>query len=305
MIKPTFKLTTLEESSIFGRFTLEPLEIGYGHTLGTALRRVLYTSLPGSAVSTVKIAGVDHQFSTLSGLKEDIVELILNIKQIRVRNANPKPATMTLSLKGPREVTAGDIETEAGVEVVNPDLKIATLAKDAKLDIEFTVENGYGYSPAEERKTGVLGIIPIDAKYSPVTMVNYTVATTRVGRVTNLDKLIIEITTDGTISPTTALKNASQILVNFFGQIINPEVTEEEGITPIVAAGSSDMLRLTVEELDLPTRIANALRKGGFETVIDLTKTPKKEIAKVKNLGSKSVKIIEAALREKGVELTD
>jgi DNA-directed RNA polymerase subunit alpha len=305
MVTPKFKFIAQEESANFGRFALEPLEIGFGHTLGTALRRVLYTSLSGSSITSVKIDSVKHQFSTLSGLTEDIVDLILNIKQIKVRYNGDKPATMTLSAKGPGEVKASAIDAGSEIEIANPELVLATLSKEGKLEIEFTVEKGLGYSPAEERKTDVLGVIPVDATFSPVIRVNYSVVSTRVGRVTNFDKLILEVTTNGTISPSQAIKNASSVLVNFFGQIVSPsqELSGEEKVE--IPASSNDMMRLTVEELDLPTRIANALRKGGFETVSDLLKTPKKEIAKVKNLGSKSVKIIEAALRDKDIELTD
>lgn len=304
MVTPKFRFNTIEETATTGKFALEPLEIGFGHTLGTALRRVLYTSLSGSAITMVKIDGVRHQFSTLSGMSQDIVDLILNIKQIRIKSDSDKPITMTLSAKGPGEVKASEIEVSDGAKIANPDLVLAMLGKDAKLNVEFTVEKGLGYSPAEDRKTDTLGVIPVDAKFSPVIKVNYNVMSTRVGRVTNFDKLVLDVTTDGTVSPTQAVKDAASVLVGFFGRVVTPVVEEmdESGET---VSGNQDILRLTVEELDLPTRIANALRKGGFETVSDLVRTPRKEIARVKNLGSKSVKVIEAALREKGVELTD
>lgn len=301
MVSPKFKVNILQETATFGKFAIEPLEIGFGHTLGTTLRRVLYTSLKGSSITSVKIDGVRHQFSTLSGMSEDIVDLILNIKQIKVKFGGEKPATLRLSAKGPGVVKASDIETSDGVEIANPDLVLAKLDKDAKLGIEFTVETGYGYSPAGERKTDVLGVIPVDAKFSPVSMVNYSVAATRVGRVTNFDKLILEVTTNGTVSPSNAIKDAASILILYFNQIVTPAAQEsEEKVSN--NSSNNDVLKLTVEELDLPTRIANALRKGGFETVGDLLSAPKDEVAKVKNLGSKSLKIIEAALREKSVE---
>ena len=305
MVVPRFRFVAQEESPTFGHFILEPLEIGFGHTLGNSLRRVLYTSLSGSAITSIKIDGAKHQFSAHPGLKEDIVELILNIKQIRVRYQGDSPATMSLSVKGPKEVKAKDIETSNGIEITSPEQLLGNLAKDAKLNIEFTVEKGLGYSPAEDRKSDSLGVIPVDAKYGPVIMVNYSVAATRVGRVTNFDKLILEVTTDGTITPSQAVKDASQILVNFFNQIITPTAEPSSDVKDDSLLLKNDSYRLTVEELDLPTRIANALRKGGFEIVSDLVKSPKKEIAKVKNLGVKSVKIIEAALREKGIELTE
>lgn len=302
MLGPVFSIKPKKETADYGEFIIEPLEQGYGHTLGNALRRVLLSSLPGAAVTQVKITGVRHQFSSLEGLKEDIVELILNIKQIRLKYQGEKPAKVRLEAKGQGEVKAGDIKTPAGVEIVNPDLVLAKLAdKKSSLKVEMVVESGFGYLPAEERKSGKIGIIPVDASFSPVKRVNYHIEATRVGRRTDLDRLILEITTDKTISPGDALKESAKILAGFFNQAFEPKevVIEEEKKEEL----PSEVLRLTVEELNLPTRIANALRKGGYKTVGDLTAAVAADVAKVKNLGEKSVKIIQAALAEKEVGL--
>lgn len=302
MFDPTFSIKAQKETADYGKFIIEPLEQGYGHTLGNALRRVLLTSLPGAAVTQVKITGVRHQFSTQEGLKEDIVELILNIKQIRFKYKGEKPVKIKLDAQGPGEVKAGDIKTPAEVEIVNPEHVIGRLAdKKSRLKIEMVVEKGFSYLPAGERKSDTLGIIPVDASFTPVKRVNYKVEATRVGLRTDLDRLILEITTDKTISPSEALKEAAKILVAFFGQVVEPkEVPVEEEKKEELP---SEVLRLTVEELNLPTRIANALRKGGYPTVKDLTTAAASDIAKVKNLGEKSIKVIKAALTEKEVSL--
>lgn len=300
MVKPIFQIKSEKQTESEGVFALEPLEAGFGHTLGNALRRALLTCLPGAAVTFIKITGVRHQFTTLPGLKEDIVEFILNVKKIRIKMSGDKPVKISLEATGPGEIKAGKIETPAGVEIVNKNLVLGHLAdKKSKISCEMTVEPGFGYSPFEERKSETLGVISVDAIFSPVVKVNYTVGTTRVGRVANYDRLILEITVDGTISPAEALKQAAQILVSYFGQIVEPKVhrEEKEGKPNL----SPDVLKLTVEELSLPTRITNALEKSGLKTVADLLETNKKQISLVKNLGDKSVKIIEAALREKGV----
>lgn len=302
MIDPLFQIKKEKETADYGKFVIEPLEQGYGHTLGNALRRVLLSSLPGAAVTQVKIAGVKHQFSTLEGLKEDIIEFILNLKQLRIKYEGKKPAKLSLDVTGPREVKAADIKTPAKVEIVNKDHVLGNLAnKKSKLKAEIWVESGFGYSPAEERKSEKLGIIPVDAAFSPIRKVNYQVEATRVGRRTDLDRLIFEVTTSGTIKPSEALKKAASILVAYFHQVVSPKkapkVKKKEEVTPL------GMRELTVEELDLPTRIANALRKGGYGTLGDLIAASCSDLAKVKNLGEKSIKVVETALAEKGVSL--
>lgn len=300
MIKPSFKIKTLEEKKDYGRFVIEPLQQSFGHTLGNALRRCLLITIPGAAVTKVKIEGVRHQFSTLEGMKEDIVELILNIKQIMVIYKDNKEVKLRLRAKGPKEVKAGDITTPAEVEIVNKELQLAKLAdKNTKLDVDLWVNSGYGYSLAEERKTSTLGVMPVDATFSPVTRINYKVEATRVGRRTDFDKLILEIWTNGTIKPKDSLVKAAEILVSFFKQIYSPAVDKKEKKENLVVENES--LKLTVEELNLPTRVANALRKGGYETVKDLNLATKEEVSKVKNLGAKSVDVVAKKLKQKGV----
>lgn len=301
MTQPIFQIKTEKESPTEGVFILEPLEQGYGLTVGNALRRVLLSSLPGAAVTFVKIAGVRHQFTTIPGLKEDVVEFILNIKKLRIRYSGDKEVKIKLEASGPGEIKASEIKTPASVQVVNKDLVLGTLAdKKSKVSVEMTIEKGYGYSPFEERKSETLGVIPIDVLFSPVVRVNSRVEATRVGRMTNFDKLILEVSTDGTISPLAAVKQAAKTIIPYFEQIVEPKkpkVREEEKVQI-----SSEVLKLMVEELALPTRIVNALEKAGYKTIEDLVSVSKKDISKVKNLGTKSIKIIEAALSEKGVE---
>ncbi|MBI5614106.1 DNA-directed RNA polymerase subunit alpha [Candidatus Gottesmanbacteria bacterium] len=305
MIEPNFKVNTESEKQGYGVFSIEPLEQGYGQTLGNSLRRVLLSSLQGSAITSVKIVGVKHQFTTLPGLKEDIVELILNLKKVRLIVEGAGPAILRLSKKGPGEVTAGDIEAPAGVTIVNTDLVLGTLAdKKASLEMELTAEKGYGYVPTEDHRVDEIGRISMDALYSPVQRVNYRVEATRVGRMTNLDKLVMEIWTDGTISPLDAMKMSAKVLVSFFLQVYEPKasrVEESVAVTPVL---SDEVLKMRIEELDIPTRIVNALANGGIETVGQLLGTDRSELIKVKNLGAKSLAIVEDKLRERGVALT-
>lgn len=309
MDQPTFQIKTEEESSSSGIYFIEPLPEGYANTLGNSLRRVLLTSLLGAAITTVRMSGVKHQFTTLEGMSEDVVEFVLNLKKVRAKYAGDKPARLSLSKKGPGRVTAADIECPAGVEIINKDLVLAKLADNkAKLEAEMTIEAGVGYITADEKKSGVIGLIPIDALFSPVTRVNYRVEATRVGRMTNFDRLIIEINTDGSIRPIEALKESAKILQSYYQQVVSPVVpsqTVAAGVTSVSSSNTDqEALKMTVDELDLPIRIANALRKSGIETVADLISTPRAEIAKTKNLGEKSLKVIELSLKDKGIELS-
>lgn len=305
MINPNFKIKPEIEKDDYGRFIIEPLQRGYGQTLGNSLRRVLLTSIPGAAITSVKISGVPHQFSSLPGLKEDIVELILNFKKIRLKLHGEKSAVLKLSVSGPKEVTAREIETPPEVEIVNKDLYLASIAdKRTKLEMELTAEPGMGYSLSEERKIDTVGIIPIDAAFTPVVRVNYKVEATRVGQMTNLDKLIFEVWTDGTISPIDTIKEAAKILTAFFIQVYEPKAVVEEAGIAVTPAISEEVLKMTIEELDLPTRIFNSLVNGGISTVGQLLGTPKKELLKIKNLGTKSLSVVEEKLREKGVALS-
>lgn len=305
MIDPNFVIKTEVEKPGYGMFVIEPLEQGYGHTLGNSLRRVLLSSLPGAAITSIKVSGVAHQFSTLAGLKEDVVELILNLKKVRLSMADGDSAVLKLTKKGPGAVTAGDFEVPAGISIANPNLHIATLTdKKAELDLEATVEKGYGYIQADERHLNEVGRIPMDSLYSPVVRVNYRVDATRVGRMTNLDKLVMEIWTDETIGPLDALRSASKVLVSYFLQVFEPKAKVSDDAVAVTPSISDEVLKMRIEELDIPTRIVNALARGSIETIGQLLGTPRVELMKIKNLGAKSLSIVEEKLREKGVALT-
>jgi len=301
MLKPNFKTNCLAETKDFGKFELTPLEPGFGLTIGNALRRVLLSSLPGAAITSATISGVTHQFTTLQGVKEDVVELLLNLKQVRLSYSGEKPVQVSLSATGPGQVKASDLKVPATVKVVNKDLVLATLAdKKSKLDVKLEINPGYGYDPAKNRQPKKLGEIILDATFSPVVRVNFKIETARVGRRTDLDKLILEIYTDGAVKPSTALKKAAEILIDSFTQIVDPTF-EPVKETTIDETEDNESLKLSVEELDLPTRIANALRKGGYATVKDLNAATKADISKVKNLGGKSIDIILDKLKAKDV----
>ncbi|HYD35294.1 MAG TPA: DNA-directed RNA polymerase subunit alpha [Vitreimonas sp.] len=300
---PSFHIEEKAEGMTHAVLSIEPLEQGYGHTLGNALRRVLLSSLPGSAITSVRIQGVDHQYTTLEGMSEDVVELILNLKQLRIKADADRSGVLRLNVTGAKEVTGADIEAEAGFEVVNPELHIASLAKGKSLVVEMTVEPGNGYVMAADRKSNIIGEIPLDALFSPVVKVSYQVEATRVGRRTDYDRLILDIQTDGTLSPMDALKQSAKILARQFTQVFDPVMSETPTEDSKLSPEEAEVLKLTVEELDLPTRIANALRKGGFKTVGDLVGAPRNTVAKVKNLGEKSVDVINEALMKKGVTL--
>lgn len=302
MINPTFKIKPDIQKANYGKFVISPLAPGFGHTLGNSLRRVLLTSIEGAAVTEVKIKGVRHQFSTIPGVSEDVVEIILNIKRIRLKLEGEEPVKINLSAKGPGEVKAGEIKVPPRVKIVNKELVLATLAdKKTKLEIEMKVEKGFGYVPCEERKREKIGIIPIDSVFTPITRVNYKVEETRVGRVTNLDKLILEVWTDGTIDPFEAVKEAAKILVSYFHQIYEPKPSiQKKGVIPSL---SEEVLKTTVEELELPTRVTNALMREKIETVGQLLSLPREKLLKIKNLGSKSVSLIEKKLKKSGVVL--
>lgn len=301
MNQPLFEIKEEKKSDNYGKFVITPLEQGYGNTLGNSLRRVLLTSLPGAAVTSVRISGVKHQFSTLKGMKEDIVEFVLNLKKVRFTYEGDKPVSGKLSVKGAGEIRAKDIEIDPTVKIANPEIVLAILDKGAKLEAKIEIETGAGYSPGEDRATGEIGLIPLDASFSPVKRVNYKIEETRVGRLTNYDKLILEIWTDATIAPKKALLKAAEILVSYFNQIVTPKkiVKKDEKKDD----GLGLLGNLSAEEIGLPTRVANALVKAGYETVADLVKAKKSDLVKVRNLGEKSVKIIEAALGEKQLKL--
>ncbi len=299
MITPRFNVTIAKQEGNYTEFVCEPLEGGFGHTVGNALRRVLLSSIPGHAITSAKIKGVEHQFSTLPGLKEDVVDLLLNLKGIRLKSTMTDEFTMTLSAKG-GEVTAGDVRCPAGVEIANPDHYLATLEGTTELEITLTANQGVGYSTADSRETDdISGTLLVDAVYTPIMKVAYTVEETRVGRRTDFDRLIMQVWTNGTVDVKEALDHAAEILISHFGQVINPTDVLERSTEP-VAKKTDEVSRLTIEELDLPTRIANALRKGGYSTVGDLSEATEAQVSVVKNLGAKSVDIVTEALEKVG-----
>lgn len=301
-----FKVTEENTKDNTSTIVLEPLENGFGHTLGNSLRRTMLSSLTGSAITSVKIAGVQHQFSTIPGVLEDVIQIILNLKKVRVKLYSDKPIHIKINKSGVGEVKGSDIDTMGNGEIANPDAHIATISDaKAKLNIEMTVEPGTGYISSDERKMTEIGVLPVDAIFSPVVSVNYTVDQTRVGRRTDFDKLTLEITTDGTISGIEALKKASQILSAQFKQVYDPEAvaTTEEAAAPSFV--TDDVLKASVEELDLPVRITNALKAIEVDTIGKLTTVSPSQLMKAKNLGAKSLGLISEKLAERGLNLSE
>jgi len=296
------KINKVSEKNSVGVFSFKPLPKGYGNTLGSSIRRVLLTSIKGAAVTQVTFPGITHQFTTIPGVKQDVVDLCLNMKEIVVRSHSDSPVIGTIKKKGKGAVTAGDIKISSEVEVINKDFVIAELADDkTTFEAELIIEQGVGYSIAESRETAKLGAIVIDALFSPVLKVSYEVTPTRKGDVTDLDELIITVQTDGAVKPEEALTEAATLLRNFFSKFASKEEYVEEIIVP--ASSQSDAAEDTtgnssskddvyLEDLSLPTRTVNALRKHGIEKLSQLAKMTDEEIADVKNLGEKSVKEI-------------
>ncbi len=293
-----FLVKAIEERDNYGLFHIEPLENGFGHTLGNALRRVLLSSFRGAAITEVKVGGVTHKFSTLAGLSEDMIDLILNLKSVKVAYDGDEPVTAKLSVKGPKTITAKDIVAPATVKIVSGDTIIANLSKDAKLDLELVISTGYGYSSAEERPSSAIGTMSIDAIYSPVERVAYKVEATRVGRRTDFDKIVMEIYTDGSQLPSVVLKESARILVASFQQIVEPTIIEEGDLIPSSAAS------VMTDDLALPTRVTNALKAAGYKTAAELALASDRDLKTVKNLGGKSLGLIDEALSEKGLSRT-
>ena len=297
-----FKVKAVLEKENFAKFAIEPLEGGLGHTLGNSLRRVLLSGLEGAAVTSVKIEGVSHQFSTIEGVSEDVIEILLNLKKLKIKVFSDKGVKLILKASGKKQVLAKDLEVVGDGEIVNKDDPIATLnSASAKLNMEMTAEKGRGYSPIEERKISEIGVIAVDAIFSPVIDVNYEVEETRVGRRTDLDRLVLDITTDGTTTPKEALDVSAKILSAAFKQIYEPAAEEEE--VPDVSTVADEVLKMSVEEIDLPVRITNALRAIDIISVEDLINTPKVTLLKAQNLGIKSIGFVEDKLSERGLAL--
>ncbi|MEK7595122.1 MAG: DNA-directed RNA polymerase subunit alpha [Patescibacteria group bacterium] len=301
------KIKREQEIESKGVFVVEPLPQGYGYTFGNALRRVLLSSLPGAAVSQVKFSGVSHQFSTIPGVKEDVVEICLNLKKLRIKVHGDSPSVLKLEKTGPGEVKASDFDLTSDAEVVNKDLHIATLAdKNSKIEFEVVVEKGVGYVPSEHRETNKVGVILLDSVFSPVSVVSYKVEPTRVGREINLDKLVVSLQTDGTITPFDAFVKASDILKEYFERLALG-VEEVGGAKEVVKEekNSQKSEEVFVEELPLPTRTVNALRKAGIKTLEDLAGKMPDELTEIKNLGEKSIEEIKKLLEKEGYSLNN
>lgn len=295
-----FNIKTVKTTENYGKFELSPLVGGFGHTLGNALRRVLLITVPGAAITRIKIDGANHLFTTLPGIKEDLIDVSLNLKKVKFAYTKEEPIVLKLSKKGLGVVTAGDIADTDLCKVSNPDQIIATIT-DAKtaLNIDLTVERGVGYTLAKEQTTDVVGEIILDAAFTPIIKTNYMVEPTRLGKKSNYDKLTMEIWTDGSIDPLYALKLAAKDLINSFSQIADPKEFEDEVVTistPTAPQGND----ISVEEIELPLRVTNALKKAGYGTIDALIKAGRLDVSKAKNVGEKSLKVIDAWLKERG-----
>jgi DNA-directed RNA polymerase subunit alpha len=290
------------------KFSIEPLQPGFGYTLGNALRRTLLSSIPGAAISSVKIDGVLHEFSTIPKVTEDVTDIILNLKQLVIRSEVDEPVTAYLRAKGPADVTAGDIQPPAGVEILNPELHIATLGRGANLELELVVQRGVGYVPADRNKTtrDPIGVIPVDSIFSPVRRVTYAVENTRVEQMTDRDRLILDVETDGSISAREAVASAGSTLselVNLFG-----ELAESQGLQVGPAQQDQQLtgdLALTLEELNLSVRSYNCLKREGVNTVADLVQKSEAELMDIRNFGQKSIDEVKAKLDELGLILRE
>ena len=307
--KPKIECVEDPANGTYGKFTVEPLERGYGITLGNALRRIMLSSLPGTAATSIKIAGVQHEFSTIPGVKEDVTEIVLNVKSLITRLHNTDGIkTVYIEAVGPCEVKAGDIKGDSEVEVLNPDLHIATLDAGATLNMELTLSHGRGYVSADRNKAlrgGVIGVIPIDSIYTPVYKVNYTVEKTRVGNLSDFDKLTLEVWTDSTITARDAVSLGAKILCDHFALFTDLSDTMGDKSTVVEKApdDKDKMLEMTIEELDLSVRSFNCLKRANINTVEDLISKTEDEMMKVRNLGRKSLEEVINKLAMMGLSL--
>lgn len=306
--KPRLEVEELSEDQSYGRFVVEPLERGYGTTLGNSMRRILLSSLPGVAATSVKIDGVQHEFSTIPGVKEDVTEIILNIKDLVCKLHCDGPKTVYIEAQGECVVTAADIKADAEVEVLNPDLVIANLNADGKLYMEITIGKGRGYVSADKNKANVpqvIGVIPIDSIYTPVYKANYTVTNTRVGNITDYDKLTIEVWTNKTIGAEEALSFAAKIMSEHLNLFI--DLSDEARNTDVMVekeeTRKEKVLEITIEELDLSVRSFNCLKRAGINTVEDLISRTEEDMMKVRNLGRKSLEEVMGKLETLGLAL--
>lgn len=297
----------VEETDNYGKFVVEPLERGYGTTLGNSLRRVLIASLPGSAITTMQIDGVLHEFSTVKGVTEDVTQIILNLKKVSLKINSEDQKDLELDVKGPAKVTAGDIQGDSEVSVLNPDLHIATVADGAELHIKMTADKGRGYLSANDNKVRMedlaIGVLPIDSIYTPIERVNYTVENARVGQRSDFDKLTLDVWTDGSITPTEAVSLGAKILTEHLAMFVNLTETAQNAQVMVEKEEThkEKTLEMTIEELDLSVRSYNCLKRAGINTVKELTDRTVSDMMKVRNLGQKSLEEIKLKLNDLGV----
>ncbi len=309
--KPIYKITDYVENNNYGKFELEPLERGFGTTIGNALRRVMLSSMPGSAIVAVKIDGVAHEFQTIEGIVEDVTTIILNLKNIVVKNHSDEDKTMHLYVDTEKTVTAADIETDADVEIINKDQVIATVSKGGKLDMEFIVNNGRGYVPSNENKKLLenkkIGFIPIDALYSPIERISYDVTNARVGQDASYDKLTMNVQTNGSLRPEEAMALGAKILIEHLNIITN--LSEIADTTGIMNAKQEDSkmkkLETSIDDLDFSVRAYNCLKRAGINTLGDLTEKSEMEMMKIRNLGKKSLKEVIDKIKDMGLKFRD
>lgn len=311
--KPRIEIEEISEDKKFGRFVVEPLERGYGTTLGNSLRRIMLSSLPGTAVSQVKIDGVVHEFSTIPGVKEDVAEIILNLKSLAIKNTSEtnEPKTAYIEVEGEQVVTAGDIQADPDIEILNPDLVIATLdgGHESKLYMELTISNGRGYVSSDKNKDAELpiGTIPIDSIYTPVERVNLNIENTRVGQITDYDKLTLDVYTNGTLEPDEALSLAAKVLSEHLNSFI--DLSESAKTAEVMVEKEDDekekVLEMSIDELELSVRSYNCLKRAGINTVEELTNKTAEDMMKVRNLGKKSLEEVVGKLEELGLSLKE
>ena len=311
--KPTIKMEISEDS--YGKFVCEPLERGYGTTLGNSLRRILLSSLQGAAISAIKIDGVLHEFSTVPGVRDDVTNIILNLKEVclKINGDYQEPPVIRIDVEGEREVTAADITSSSDIEILNPELHIATLNETGSLHIEMTVERGRGYVPADKNKKPdhTIGIIPIDSIFSPIRRVNYTVNDTRVGNVTDYDKLTLEVWTDGSIRPEDAVSKSASILMAHLklfrdlSGLAEEDDIQEGPYAEVEEDKASKILETTIEDLDLSVRSYNCLKRASINNVADLVNKSEDDMMKVRNLGRKSLDEVKKKLQELGLSLME
>ena len=309
--KPEYKITEYQESNNYGKFELEPLERGFGTTIGNALRRVMLSSLPGSAITSVKIDGVLHEFQKIVGVYEDVTMIILNLKNVVIKNHSEEPKIIRISASTPGEVKAGDIEHDPDIEIMNPDLVICTLVEGGKIDMEMTVNNGSGYVDSKENQKLMgekkVGVIAIDSLYAPIDRVNYDVENARVGHNEDYDKLVMEVSTNGSITPEEAMALSAKILIEHFS--IVADLNSISDVSGLMAEKKVDTITKTletpIEEIEFSVRAYNCLKRAGIHTVQDLISKREVEVTKIRNLGKKSLKEVLDKVAEMGLKFRD